>query len=80
MPTNYTPENPPPINTHVVVNDPLGEIPPITGWVAGHGHLDVIGPRGPVVLVTLDPEWRDTFTGPCTVGQLPIRPEFLAPV
>lgn len=79
MTENFTAEQPPAINTHVVVNDPLGTIPAITGWVTGHGHQDT-APRGPVVLVIVDEEWQRTFTGPCTVSCLPIRPEFLAPV
>jgi hypothetical protein len=81
---NYTAENPPAINTHVVVNDTnVGVLPRMTGWVIGHGHTDTSGghaSRGPVVLVVLDTEWRDQFTGPATVGCLPIRPEYLAPL
>ena len=75
---NYTAENPPPLNTHVVINDPMNLIPELTGWVQGYGHLEV-GHRGPIVIVVLDVESQRAFTGPCTVGSLPIRPEYLAP-
>ncbi len=80
MSEKYSADNLPPLNTHVTLDDPMGMIPAgITGWVQGFGHLEV-GHRGTVVIVVLDADSQRAFTGPCTVGSLPVRPEYLAPV